>query len=282
VELANFALQLIVPSLMKINYGVQMTKHIKILFLTMPLLAFTIFDANAQKGATASTVEEAKKAASADGKLIFIKYGRPNCGNCRNLQGMIDNGSVDVSKFIFLDLNCDTPAGQTEMRPYRDKDARSLPFVALLDPKGDKIGFRSGFGDSSSYNTFISEAKKKNIFGDRDWTAYNGKALPGRFAGLKDGKAMFTTSSGSKKALDLRALSQKDIELVYDSNDTPAEDRFYALREWTSAGGGKINAQLVAAKDGQVKLRLATGSEKSLPLDKFSVDDQNFVGRAFP
>lgn len=99
-------------------------------------------------------------------KLIFIKYGREACGNCRSLKTLINERKVKLfdSEFVLVDLNCDDTAVAREFNgKYRSllKDAKTLPFVVVAKSDGTPIAAISSYNDAKAYNKFIADAKKQ-------------------------------------------------------------------------------------------------------------------------
>ena len=50
------------------------------------------------------------------------------------------------------------------------------------------------------------------------------------------------------------------------------------LRTWTAINGNKVEAEFISNNKGQVALKMKTGKVFSVPLDKLSKEDQDFIG----
>lgn len=111
-----------------------------------------------------SYLDRALAGAAASGRLLLIKYGRPECGNCLSLQRLIDTGRLPLGegKFNILDVNCDLPeqVGSFDKK-YGPlfKGAPYLPFVVVADPSGRAIASHHGGASQREYADFIKTVK---------------------------------------------------------------------------------------------------------------------------
>jgi len=114
-----------------------------------------------------TNLDRAIEVAQKDNKLVFIKYGREKCGNCRHLDSLINKKDIRLldSEFVLVDLNCDAPSNQKAFyKLYRNafKDAKALPFVVIASADGSLINSFSGYIEEEDYNKFIRDAKNKS------------------------------------------------------------------------------------------------------------------------
>lgn len=93
-----------------------------------------------------TTLDEAKAAARASGKRIFVEFGRELCGQCRSLVQAVlprpDVGPLLAEHFVGLAAEADEPEPEVEELAMRLEDAMMLPFVFFLDADG---GFLDGY-----------------------------------------------------------------------------------------------------------------------------------------
>lgn len=64
-----------------------------------------------------TTIEDAIQLATAEEELIFIKYGREACGNCKWLHGLLDNKKVRIRGMVFANIDCDS----SEAKVFKQK-----------------------------------------------------------------------------------------------------------------------------------------------------------------
>jgi hypothetical protein len=95
-------------------------------------------------------LQEAQLAARAQGKVLFIEYGRKECTNCRTLVSRIlpTAGLRErfVANAIGLAADCDEPDPKLEalFKIGLGPDAKALPFVAFASPDLEWIGGWAG------------------------------------------------------------------------------------------------------------------------------------------
>src|SRR5262245_43914638 len=83
--------------------------------------------------------EDAKRAARAEGKVIFVEYGRLHCGQCRLLvQNVLPQVRDRISRIaVGLAADCDAPEPAVDAILRRNlPDAQMLPFAAFLTAEG--------------------------------------------------------------------------------------------------------------------------------------------------
>lgn len=135
-------------------------KHLIKVMLVSLVLSFAVSCAFAWE----NDLDQAIVNAKANGKLLFIMYGREACGNCQHLREMIKEEKVKLSgsEFIVLDLNCDNEKeGVSFQKKYSSIGGGYLPFVVIAKPDGTMIVSRKGYGEAADYQNLIQDAKKK-------------------------------------------------------------------------------------------------------------------------
>ncbi len=107
------------------------------------------------------SLAEAQQAAREQQKLIFIEYGRKRCGNCRTLcnrvlpHARIRDRIANIA--VGLVAECDRPESKVYWLFKRNlHNARMLPFVAFVTPKG---GWVTGFAGYASVQIFDSHLR---------------------------------------------------------------------------------------------------------------------------
>jgi thioredoxin-related protein len=132
-------------------------KHlIKALLLGL-VLSFTVSTAFAWE----NDLDQAISKAKANGKMLFVMFGREACGNCQHLKKMIKSGAVDVkaNRFVIADINCDNQKQGAAFYKRYSVNGNTLPFVVIAKPDGTMITSRTGYGEAAEYNKFIKSAK---------------------------------------------------------------------------------------------------------------------------
>jgi len=115
---------------------------------------------------------EAKRVAQREQKLIFVEYGRQACSNCRKLASSVlphsrIRGRIS-SLAIGLAAECDRPEREVALLFQQNlRNARMLPFVAFLTPRGRWITGWGGYADVSDLEGHLdlAEARHRSIFG---------------------------------------------------------------------------------------------------------------------
>lgn len=142
----------------------------KRLFAIFALVAFTFLAASSASAAAErkmlTSLSAGIESASKDNKLIFIKYGREACGNCRSLKTLINERKVKLfdSEFVLVDLDCDNKDVSREFyAKYRSllTDAKTLPFVIVAKADGTPVAAITSYNEAKAYNKFIMDAKKQ-------------------------------------------------------------------------------------------------------------------------
>ena len=117
-------------------------------------------DAGNLKGSTdlAAAIEQAGK----ENKAIFILFGRPACGNCNALKGMIEHHQVRLnpSAFVIADINCDKPEQSKAFHERYKITGNTLPFVVIARPDGTQVASRTGYGTAVEFNNFVNKARR--------------------------------------------------------------------------------------------------------------------------
>jgi len=92
--------------------------------------------------------KEAQASAKAEGKLVFIEFGREACGQCRALvQGAVPHPEIAPllqRHFVALASDCDDAEYEVEVIAGQLEDAYMLPFVLFADADGTFLGGSSG------------------------------------------------------------------------------------------------------------------------------------------
>ena len=80
---------------------------------SMAAIVLMVAMGTACSGATKSIkdLDTALARGKEEGKMVFILYGREQCGNCQALRTMIQAGQVRLreSEIVYADVNCDDP-----------------------------------------------------------------------------------------------------------------------------------------------------------------------------
>jgi thioredoxin-like negative regulator of GroEL len=126
------------------------------------LLIFTTAPLQARNAEAVTDLATAMETAKSSGKLLFVKYGREACGNCRALGRLIEERDVKIDEddFVFADINCDDKAQKRQFYDTFEVDGRTLPFVVVATPDGKQIASRTGYGREDDYDDFIDDAEK--------------------------------------------------------------------------------------------------------------------------
>jgi len=112
------------------------------------------------------SLSSAKAAARRQGKVIFIEYGRSNCGNCRNLaQNVLPHRDIRSrigAVAIGLAADCDRPE-RSVWQLFRTNlpGARLLPFAAFITPDGQWITGWYGSKSVSSVSASLAQAERR-------------------------------------------------------------------------------------------------------------------------
>ena len=118
----------------------------------------------------------------------------------------------------------------------------------------------------------------------RIWESKDGVKVLAKLVTKKGSSVTLGKIDGTEVKGRLRDLSKADREYIADldkapdpkSSPTKAPGKA-PIRTWTSTFGSKIEARLVRKKLDSVILEKADGSSLTVPLDKLSKDDQNYV-----
>ena len=106
---------------------------------------------------------KAMEQAKAQGKFLFIQYGRTNCTNCQKVWNLLGSGAVKLpGNFLYADVSCDDEATRMvfEETISVTDDGYLYPYVAILGPDGYQLSFRSGLGTAEEYRAMIEQAQK--------------------------------------------------------------------------------------------------------------------------
>ncbi|MEO6709777.1 MAG: thioredoxin family protein [Planctomycetota bacterium] len=102
---------------------------------------------------------EALAAARAADKLVFVEFGREQCGNCRALvQGVVPHAQVAPileRHFIALASDCDDPEDGVSDLAMNMPDAMMLPFAIFADSQGRFLAGSEGAQSASGFKALL-------------------------------------------------------------------------------------------------------------------------------
>lgn len=108
------------------------------------------------------TLADAKRAATSEGKIIFVEYGRRRCTQCRTIVSRVlpdprvRSGIAKIA--VGLVAECDRPEAAVDSLLRRNlPSTRMLPFVAFLTADGRYI---TGFSGGCSVERFLAHVRK--------------------------------------------------------------------------------------------------------------------------
>ena len=108
---------------------------------------------------------EAILAARAEKKLLFIEFGREQCGNCRALiQGVVPHAEVAPilqQQFVALASDCDDPEDSVSALAEQLPDAMMLPFAIFADAQGRYIAGGEGAQSASGFKALLERVVLK-------------------------------------------------------------------------------------------------------------------------
>jgi thioredoxin-like negative regulator of GroEL len=86
-------------------------------------------------------------------RLVFVEYGREQCGQCRALvQSVIPRPEIAEllnGHFVPLAIDCDDAPDEVEELALKLEDATMLPFVLIVDAQGQFVDGHSGAVDAA-------------------------------------------------------------------------------------------------------------------------------------
>ena len=216
---------------------------------TVMLLTIATGVAYAKAPQAINDLQTALDTAKSEGKLLFIQYGRENCGNCQALKSYIAKGQLRLpqDKYVYVDLNCDDANTSQAFCKQFKVDGNTLPFVVVADSNGKQLAGRTGYGEPQDFDKLIRDAKK---------------SLPKQTTKTSD-----LTSPPAIRAF----TAQSDIPT--DPNRT--------VRNWKTRTGTQIKATLVEMSKGYVALRKEDGSIVRYYLSNLSQEDQDYIKTVF-
>ena len=127
------------------------------------LLAVALAHTCRAEAPTFADLDKSMAAASKQGKLLFVQYGRTACGNCQALRGYVSSGKLDLptNQFVYADVNCDDRKTIQSFGKHFKVEGNMLPFVVIADSNGRQLAARVGFGQPGDFEELIKEAMKK-------------------------------------------------------------------------------------------------------------------------
>ena len=117
-----------------------------------------------------NNLDDALKKAKEGNKLLFVKLGRPSCGNCQALAELIRSQKLRLPEkdFVFVELNCDDQEQDRAFSQRYSVSGSTLPFVVIADSDGTMLCSRTGYGEKKDFDKLIQEAKKKAKLNAKD------------------------------------------------------------------------------------------------------------------
>ncbi len=101
----------------------------------------------------------AQAQARREGKLIFVEFGREQCGNCRALvQGVLPHAEVAplvARHCVALASDCDDPEDEVLALAENMPDAMSLPFAIFADADGRFLAGSEGAQSARSFKELL-------------------------------------------------------------------------------------------------------------------------------
>jgi hypothetical protein len=184
-------------------------------------------------------LEAALARGKAEGKMVFILYGREACGNCQALKGMIKAGQVRLreSEVVYADVDCDDPKTKQKFYGTFKVEGRMLPFVVITDPSGRQLAGWSGSGTAEDFTKLVRDARKQ-------WAP-----KPAGSAG---------TAAGTKTGI-----------AAQDGRD---------MRAWTFKNGTSTEAALYSQTGSFVVLKKPDGTKVSVSATSLSAADAAYLG----
>jgi hypothetical protein len=210
-------------------------------------IAMTAGLAQAKSPTALTDLTDALQQAKAEGKLLFIQYGRPTCGNCQALRGYIAAHSLKLpaEKFVYADLNCDEKKTAAAFSERFKGEGSTLPFVVIADAEGKQLAFRSGYGEPDEFQRMIKDALKSAP----KTTGVRHPASPGSPPGGSTNAAAAATA--------------------------PAAPR--EVRTWKTKSGMAVKAAFLEQSGGFVMLKKEDGSKVRLTAGNLSKEDQEYL-----
>ena len=109
-----------------------------------------------------TSLAAALKSAREQKKLVFIEFGREQCGNCRALvQGVVPHAQVAPilqKQFVALAADCDDPEDAVSALSEQLPDAMMLPFAIFTDAQGRFLLGSEGVQSASSFKLLLERA----------------------------------------------------------------------------------------------------------------------------
>lgn len=112
-----------------------------------------------------TSLAQALRAAQDTGKLVFVEFGREQCGNCRALvQNVVPHPEIAPmleQHFVALASDCDDPEDSVSALAEQLPDAMMLPFTIFTDASGRVLGGGEGAQSARSFKTLLERALAK-------------------------------------------------------------------------------------------------------------------------
>ena len=216
---------------------------------TVMLLTIATGVAYAKAPQAINDLQTALETAKSEGKLLFIQYGRENCGNCQALKSYIAKGQLRLpqDKYVYVDLNCDDVNANQAFRNQFKVDGNTLPFVVVADSDGKQLAGRTGYGEPQDFDKLIKDAKK-------------------------------SLSKQTPNTSDLTSPSA--IRAFTAQSDVPTDPN-RKVRNWKTRIGPQIKATFYEMSKGYVALRKEDSSIVRYPWSTLSKEDQDYIKTVF-
>jgi hypothetical protein len=187
-------------------------------------------------------LQEAQVAARAQGKVLFIEYGRKECSNCRALVSRVLPTAGLRERFaantVGLAADCDEPDPKLEalFKIGLGPDAKALPFVAFASPDLEWIGGWAGGMDVQGCATRLDAAE-----------AWRAKAAAARAAAKRAAPRPVSTGMGGPNV----PVSVRPLGVGPTAPRTPTPEEMAHARDLLA----KAKVAAAAGRQGEV-LRL--------------------------
>jgi hypothetical protein len=105
---------------------------------------------------------EALERARAEGRILFVEFGREQCGNCRTLvQSVLPHPEVApllALRCVALASDCDDPEDEVLALAEHLPDATMLPFALFADADGRFLAGAEGAQTPKSFQALLARA----------------------------------------------------------------------------------------------------------------------------